>query len=44
MVGGLDIYGMETLGDVVDFFNGSRKFVPVKVDLLEIFASEALHF
>jgi hypothetical protein len=28
------------LGEVVDFFNGSRKFTPVKVDLLEIFASE----
>jgi hypothetical protein len=32
---------MEKLGDVVDFFNGIRKFVPVKVDLLEIFANEA---
>jgi magnesium chelatase family protein len=28
-------------GDVVDFFNDTRKFSPVKVDLLEIFASEA---
>jgi predicted ATPase with chaperone activity len=33
--------GPENLGDVVDFFNGTRKFIPVKVDLLEIFASEA---
>jgi magnesium chelatase family protein len=41
VVGGLDVYGMENLGDVVDFFNGNRKFFPVKVDLLEIFASEA---
>ena len=41
VVDGLDVYGMENLGDVVDFFNGSRKFIPVKVDLLEIFASEA---
>jgi magnesium chelatase family protein len=41
VVGGLDVYGMENLGDVVDFFNGTRKFNPVKVDLLEIFASEA---
>ena len=41
VVGGLEVYGMQNLGDVVDFFNGSRKFNPVKVDLLEIFACEA---
>jgi magnesium chelatase family protein len=41
VVDGLDVYGMETLADVVDFFNGARKFEPVKVDLIEIFASEA---
>jgi magnesium chelatase family protein len=41
VVGGLEVYGMETLGDVVDFFNGTRKFNPVTVDLMEIFNSEA---
>ncbi len=41
VVTGLDVYGMEKLGDVVDFFNGFRKFDPVKVDLLEIFKGEA---
>jgi len=41
VVGGLDIYGMENLTDVIDFFNGTRQFNPVKVDLIEIFASEA---
>jgi magnesium chelatase family protein len=41
VVGDLEVYGMESLGDVVDFFNGSRKFSSVKVDLHEIFASEA---
>jgi len=41
VVSGLDVYGMENLGEVVDFFNGTRKFEPVKVDLLEIFNSEA---
>jgi magnesium chelatase family protein len=41
VVGGLDVYGMENLGDVVDFFNVTRKFSPVKVDLHEIFACEA---
>ena len=41
VVGGLDVYGMENLKDVVDFFNGIRKFDPVKVDLIEIFSAEA---
>ena len=41
VVEGLDVYGMENLGDVVDFFNGTRKFTPVVVNLAEIFASEA---
>jgi len=41
VVGGLEVYGMEKIGDVVDFFNGLRKFDPVKVDLVEIFAHEA---
>ena len=41
VVSGLDVYGMEKLGDVVDFFNGFRKFDPVKVDLQEIFKGEA---
>ena len=41
VVGGLDVYGMEKICDVVDFFNGSRMFEPVKVDLVEIFRNEA---
>ena len=41
VVSGLDVYGMEKLGDVIDFFNGIRKFDPVKVDLIEIFQGEA---
>ena len=41
VVGGLDVYGMENLGDVVGFFNGTKKREPVKVDLVEIFNSEA---
>src|SRR4030042_260990 len=40
-VHGLEVYGMEKLGDVADFFNGIRKFDPVTVDLMEIFNSEA---
>ena len=41
VVKGLDVYGMTNLGEVIDFFNGSRKFNPVVVDLIEIFNSEA---
>ena len=41
VVNELEVYGMEKLGDVVDFFNGTRKFTPVKVDLMEIFNNEA---
>jgi magnesium chelatase family protein len=41
VVGGLEVYGMKNLGDVVDFFNGIRKFTPVTVDLIEIFNHEA---
>jgi magnesium chelatase family protein len=41
VVNGLDVYGMNNLGEVVEFFNGTGKFEPVKVDLNEIFNSEA---
>jgi magnesium chelatase family protein len=41
VVNDLDVYGMEKLGDVVEFFNGTRKFEPVRVDLMEIFNNEA---
>ncbi|MGE5418749.1 MAG: magnesium chelatase domain-containing protein [Chloroflexota bacterium] len=41
VVEGLDVYGMENINDVVDFFNGTRKFDPVKVDLKGIFDNEA---
>lgn len=41
VVANLDVYGLETLGDVIDFFNGIRKFNPVKVDLIDLFRHEA---
>jgi len=41
VVSGLEVYGMENLGDVTAFINGSRKFEPVSVDLVEIFNEEA---
>jgi magnesium chelatase family protein len=41
VVKGLDVYGMANLGEVIDFFNGTRTFTPVVVDLIELFNSEA---
>ncbi len=41
VVESLEVYGMENIREVVDFFNNARVFNPVKVDLLEIFNSEA---
>ena len=41
VVSEIDVYGMENLGEVIDFFNGMKKFEPVKVDLMEIFNNEA---
>ncbi|MFZ0280222.1 MAG: YifB family Mg chelatase-like AAA ATPase, partial [Bacteroidales bacterium] len=41
VVKGLQVYGMENLGDVVAFFNGTRIFTPVLVDLVDIFNNEA---
>jgi len=41
VVDGIDVYGMKNLGDVADFFNGVHQFTPVRVDLMEIFSSEA---
>ncbi|HEX2920832.1 MAG TPA: YifB family Mg chelatase-like AAA ATPase [Bacteroidales bacterium] len=41
VVEGLDVYGMNNISDVIDFFNNTKQFSPVKVDLQEIFNSEA---
>jgi magnesium chelatase family protein len=41
VVDGLDVYGMERIGEVVDFFNGIKQFDPVKVDLADLFKNEA---
>ena len=40
LVGGLDDGSKENMGDVADSFNGTKKFYPIKVGLLEIFACE----
>ncbi len=41
VVSGIDVYGMETLGDVADFFNGYRSFEPVSNDIASLFEAEA---
>ncbi|HLP72407.1 MAG TPA: YifB family Mg chelatase-like AAA ATPase [Bacteroidales bacterium] len=41
VVDGLNVYGMRHISEVIDFFNGTKKFEPVKVDLESIFAAEA---
>lgn len=41
VVNGLEVFGLEKLADVIDLFNGKRKFDPVRIDLNEIFNGEA---
>jgi magnesium chelatase family protein len=41
VVDGIEVYGMQKIDEVIDFFNGARVFEPVKVDLAELFAGEA---
>ncbi|NMC41301.1 MAG: YifB family Mg chelatase-like AAA ATPase, partial [Bacteroidales bacterium] len=41
VVRGIDVYGMNSLGDVLAFFNGRNGFEPVRVDLEELFSREA---
>jgi magnesium chelatase family protein len=41
VVDGIDVYGMETLADVADFFNGYRTFNPVKCDTGSLFDNES---
>lgn len=41
VVDGIEVYGMAAIGDVVDFFNGSREFSPVSVDINQLFSCEA---
>jgi magnesium chelatase family protein len=37
VVDGLDVYGMSSLKDVIDFFNGSQQFEPYRINLKEVF-------
>jgi magnesium chelatase family protein len=41
VVNGLDVYGMNNLGEVIEFFDKKKAFTPLVVDLHEIFNNEA---
>ncbi|MGM0464307.1 MAG: YifB family Mg chelatase-like AAA ATPase [Bacteroidota bacterium] len=41
VVSGLDVYGMDHLADVIDFFNGTRRFKPEQVDMEKLFRTTA---
>jgi len=41
VVKGLDVFGLENLGEVTELLNGLKNFYPVKVDLDDIFSRQA---
>ena len=41
VVKGINVYGMNNLEEVVDFFNGMKKYLPVRADIDEIFSAGA---
>lgn len=41
VVNGIDVYGMESLGDVIDFCNGYRTFSPEKADVVSMIDTSA---
>ena len=43
VVQGIDVYGVESLAEVVDFLNGEREIEPTRVDLARLFRSHAVH-
>lgn len=44
VVNNLDVYGMESLTDVMDFFNGTRSFLPTVVDTRKEFYEQQANF
>lgn len=44
VVNNLDVYGMESIVDVIDFFNGGQSFRPTVVDTRAEFYSRQSHF
>ncbi len=43
VIQGIDVYGVESLAEVVDFLNGEREIEPTRVDLARLFHSHAVH-
>jgi len=41
VVGGISVYGMDHLGDVMAFFNGTGHFEPLEADIDELFRASA---
>lgn len=44
VVEGLDVFGFSNLNEVIDFFNGSSNFEPLKIDVSEEFKYESNEF
>ena len=44
VVNNLDVYGMDSLMDVVNFFNGSSIYEPLKIDTRKEFYEQQYHF
>jgi len=44
VVNNLDVYGMESMMDVIQFFNGSRKFEPMRIDTRKEFYEQQYDF
>ncbi|MBS1643431.1 MAG: YifB family Mg chelatase-like AAA ATPase [Bacteroidetes bacterium] len=44
LVNNLEVYGMERISDIADFFNGTRSFQPTQVNTREEFYEAQTHF
>ena len=44
VVNNLDVYGMESLGEVIDFLTGRRAFEPLKIDTRREFYEQQAHY
>ena len=44
VVNNLDVYGMESLNDVINFFNGAQQYEPTVIDTRREFFEQQLHF
>ena len=44
VVNNLEVYGMSSISDVIDFFNGTRQFEPTVVNTREEFAKSVGHY